>query len=276
MRLGLRIGTEEQDSLRNVFWKTHLETAESKFGGMDEPSSHVWKCTGLEPSRRIKHGGGTFNTDRVVYIPVTRACTGKKCTWTERVTLVYPILLISDSWTDVAGIRHDVSGIEDWLQRVLLQQSAMATGKCEGCRTGKFMTSKDTLGILLPTLLQLEYPASQFTCRLEQLDIAHSIEVCKGWSYELVGVALHTPGHYTCNFKIGDQWVYYNDIPGLNGKPTCKRVRNGNYRPPKFSRRLLYYVHNTELRSPVTKGTHGGLSNGGGVEEQVGVEMEFE
>jgi ubiquitin C-terminal hydrolase len=55
-------------------------------------------------------------------------------------------------------------------------------------------------------------------------------------TYELIGVAFYRPGHYTCAWRLGDRWYYYDDTADRVSPTTGKAVPKG------YTRRLMYYV----------------------------------
>ena len=194
--LAFQLGNKSQNEARDVFWKKHLESDRGKYGSLDEPSSHVWTTNALDPNTGALGDIVEDDTDRMVYIPVTRSCSRPQCGKQRAETMMYPVILLGDMWYDASGTKHKMSGVEEVLQRVVLQQSGAESGKCGECRRGKVITTKHISEISLPSLLALEFGSVGFSSDVEKMDIPHTIQVCRGWEYDLVAVALYRPGHY--------------------------------------------------------------------------------
>ena len=90
---------------------------------------------------------------------------------------------------------------------------------------GKQIQFIESRSIRLPHLLVIAFPSAS---RMQNLEIPDIIDLGDGYSYEVVGIALWNTSHYTCNIKIGEDWVFYDDV----GRRTM--VAEKNYAPEGF------------------------------------------
>jgi hypothetical protein len=155
--------------------------------------------------------------------------------------------------------------VEDAVKRVMLQESAQSE-KCRKCKTGSTLHSIIAESIQLPTLLVVSLVANKMRRTTEE----DTVIAMGHMTYKLTGVAFYRPGHYTCIWRVHEQWYYYDDLKELMKPVTAI------YNPPGFTRRLMYYVRDNNANNKfdggmVSKKAQYSMSIDGGVWSQEGV-----
>ena len=237
----------------------------SLFGDQEDIENHLWTASGL-PCRSVFKGGDmAMQADRWVTWTVVQQCSKASCAKKMIEEMAYPCIRLPTSWSDVKGTVVQMLSVEDAVKRVMLQESAQS-GKCRACKTGDTLHSIIPASIQLPTLLVVSLEANRNRVTTQE-DMALTMGQMK---YKLTGVAFHRPGHYTCTWRLEERWYYYDDLLA-----TKIRAVTGTYNPKGFTRRLMYYVRDTNQNNnfngdKASKNAQYSMSIDGGVWQQEG------
>ena len=228
--------TSEHVTTQTIKYGEHVEITQechyicSRFGEYEDVEMHLWSASGLPCRSSFRGGKKEMKDDRWVTWEVEVRCSNVKCKRVGRIELAYPCLRMPTSWSRNGGELVNMRGVGDAMQRVILQQTTQTT-VC-ACKKGKESRTIVPESISLPALLVVSMEANQrgnWQSRDEVVRIGNL-------EYEMVGVAFNRPGHYTCSWRLGTRWFYYDDLDSEMGQ--CE----AGYVPRGYTRRLIYYV----------------------------------
>ena len=225
---------------------------------------HMWTACGLPCRSNFKGGNTILRTDRWVTMQVVTTCNATMCQFTSTEEKAYPRISIPSQWTNAGGSVVRMKGVEDAIKRFLLQPTAQMI-KCKKCKKGDCLVQVDAGSIRLPSLLVSSKTSEQNGQSTEEDNIIN----IGNYQYTLVGRAWFRPMHYTCTWRVGGTWYYYDDLQGVNQVAA-------KFSPKGYSTRLMYYVLTAKPGVifdgiAASKSASYGMSGLGGVIEQEGV-----
>ena len=246
--------------------RTRLNTTRP-YGEEDDIENHLWTASGLPCRVQLKGGDRTLMSDRWVTWDMSRQCTAKACMKCEITEMAYPCVRLSTAWENLFNKQVKMTGIEDAVMRIMLQQT-MQQLKCNTCRNGNATQKILADSIKLPAMLVVSMEANK---QQETGDRDMTLRI-GNLMYRLNGIAFHRPGHYTCTWRLGDSWYYYDDLVHHMSKSSPKIT------PLGFTRRLMYYTQANMPGEPfdgtkAAKDMDYTMSAEGGVNQQEGTEL---
>jgi hypothetical protein len=239
------------------------------YGEEDDIENHLMTASDLPCRVQLKGGDRALQDDRWVRWDMSRQCTAPKCKKCVITEMAYPCVRLSTEWANLFNQHVKMSGVEDAVMRVMLQQSIQPL-KCNVCRNGDATQKIVPSSIKLPAMLVVSMEANKKQST-EDRDLKLNIG---NLVYSLTGIAFYRPGHYTCTWRLGDNWYYYDDV-----KPKPQMCKTSpKITPPGFTRRLMYYVQENKPAHPfdgtkTEKAMDYAMSAEGGVNQQEGTEL---